>query len=51
MHWRNCVFAHVQTDDGISGVGEGTSEHQPQAVAAAISNDRASRFIPSDVPR
>jgi len=36
MHWRNCVFAHVQTDDGISGVGEGTPEHQPQAVAAAI---------------
>jgi galactonate dehydratase len=36
MHWRNCVFAHVRTDDGICGVGEGTPEHQPQAVAAAI---------------
>ena len=36
MRWRNCVFAHVQTDEGISGVGEGSLEYQPQAVAAAI---------------
>jgi galactonate dehydratase len=36
MRWRNCVFAHVQTDDGISGVGEGSMEYQPQAIAAAI---------------
>jgi galactonate dehydratase len=36
MRWRNCVFAHVETDDGISGVGEGSLEYQPQAVAAAI---------------
>jgi galactonate dehydratase len=36
MHWRNCVFALLQTDDGITGIGEGTPEHQPQAVAAAI---------------
>ena len=36
MRWRNCVFAVVETDDGISGVGEGSLEYQPQAVAAAI---------------
>ena len=36
MRWRNCVFAHVETDDGISGIGEGSFEYQPQAVAAAI---------------
>ncbi|MFN8701270.1 MAG: mandelate racemase/muconate lactonizing enzyme family protein [Rhodospirillales bacterium] len=36
MRWRNCVFAHVETDDGICGVGEGSLEYQPQAVAAAI---------------
>ncbi|MBV9782190.1 MAG: mandelate racemase/muconate lactonizing enzyme family protein [Acidisphaera sp.] len=36
MRWRNCVFAHVETDDGITGVGEGSLEYQPQAVAAAI---------------
>jgi galactonate dehydratase len=34
--WCNWVFAHVHTDDGIDGVGEGSCEWQPQAVAAAI---------------
>jgi galactonate dehydratase len=34
--WCNWVFAHVHTDDGISGVGEGSCEWQPQAVEAAI---------------
>jgi galactonate dehydratase len=36
MRWRNCVFAHVETDDGIAGIGEGSLEYQPEAVAAAI---------------
>jgi galactonate dehydratase len=36
MRWRNCVFAHVETDDGIWGIGEGSLEYQPKAVAAAI---------------
>jgi galactonate dehydratase len=36
MRWRNCVFAHVETDEGISGVGEGSLEYQPKAVEAAI---------------
>ena len=30
MRWRNCVFAHVETDDGINGIGEGSLEYQPQ---------------------
>ena len=34
--WCNWVFAHVFTDDGIAGVGEGTCEFQPQAVVAVI---------------
>ncbi|MEY4680990.1 MAG: galactonate dehydratase, partial [Pseudomonadota bacterium] len=34
--WRNFVFAHVHTDDGISGIGEGSCEFQPQMVAAGI---------------
>ena len=34
--WRNFVFAHVHTDDGISGIGEGSCEWQPQMVAAGI---------------
>jgi L-alanine-DL-glutamate epimerase-like enolase superfamily enzyme len=36
MRRRNCVSAHVETDDGISGIDEGSLEYQPQAVAAAI---------------
>ncbi|HJS33132.1 MAG TPA: mandelate racemase/muconate lactonizing enzyme family protein [Alphaproteobacteria bacterium] len=34
--WCNWVFAHVFTDDGIEGVGEGSCEFQPQAVVAVI---------------
>jgi galactonate dehydratase len=34
--WRNFVFAHVHTDDGISGIGEGSCEWQPTMVAAGI---------------
>ncbi len=44
MRWRNCVFAHVETDDGIAGVGEGSLEYQPQAVAAAI-DQLAHRYV------
>src|SRR2546428_374491 len=36
MRWRNCVFAHVEPDAGIAGIGEGSLEYQPQAVTAAI---------------
>jgi len=36
MRWRNCVFAQVETDEGISGIGEGSLEYQPEAVEAAI---------------
>jgi galactonate dehydratase len=34
--WTNWVFAHVHTDDGISGVGEGSLEWQAEAVVTAI---------------
>src|ERR1700752_1101815 len=34
--WRNFVFAHVETDEGISGIGEGSLEDQPKAVEAGI---------------
>jgi galactonate dehydratase len=34
--WCNWVFAHVFTDDGLEGIGEGTCEFQPKAVEAAI---------------
>jgi galactonate dehydratase len=36
MRWRNCVFVRIETDDGITGIGEGTLEFQPLAVEAAI---------------
>jgi len=36
MRWRNCVFTQIETDEGIRGIGEGSLEYQPQAVAAAI---------------
>ena len=36
MRWRNCVFAHLESDEGISGIGEGSLEYQPKAVEAAI---------------
>jgi galactonate dehydratase len=44
MKWRNCVFAQLETDDGIKGVGEGSLEYQPQAVAQAI-DQLAHRYI------
>jgi len=34
--WCNWVFAEVDTDDGIKGIGEGTCEWQAKAVEAAI---------------
>jgi galactonate dehydratase len=45
MRWRNCVFAHVSTDEGLKGVGEGSLEYQPQAVAAAIEQLATRYFI------
>ena len=44
MRWRNCVFVRIETDDGITGVGEGTLEFQPLAVQAAI-GQLASRYV------
>jgi len=44
MRWRNCVFVRVETDDGVTGVGEGTLEFQPLAVEAAI-RTLADRYV------
>jgi galactonate dehydratase len=44
MRWRNCVFAHLETDDGIAGIGEGSLEYQPRAVAEAI-DQLAHRYV------
>ena len=42
--WCNWVFAQVLTDDGITGIGEGTCEWQPKAVEAAIAQ-LADRYV------
>ena len=42
--WCNWVFAQVHTDDGITGVGEGTCEWQARAVEAAIAQ-LAERYV------
>jgi galactonate dehydratase len=44
MRWRNCVFAYIETDDGISGIGEGSLEYQPKAVESAI-QQLAARYV------
>ena len=44
MRWRNCVFAHIETDDDISGIGEGSLEYQPKAVESAI-QQLAARYV------
>ncbi len=44
IRWRNCVFARLETDDGLTGVGEGTLEFQPLAVEAAI-RTLADRYV------
>jgi len=44
MRWRNCVFARLETDEGVTGVGEGTLEFQPLAVESAI-RTLADRYV------
>lgn len=34
--WKNWVFVELQTDEGLTGVGEATLEHRTRAVVAAI---------------
>ena len=34
--WRNFVFAHVRTDEGISGIGEARPVNREEAVAAYL---------------
>jgi galactonate dehydratase len=43
-NWSTFVFAKVHTDDGLTGVGEGSLEWQPKAVEAAIQT-LAKRYV------
>ncbi|MFO1349281.1 MAG: galactonate dehydratase [Gammaproteobacteria bacterium] len=42
--WSTFVFVKVHTDDGLSGIGEGSLEWQPKAVEAAI-HHLAERYV------
>ncbi len=43
-NWSTFVFCRVHTDDGLSGLGEGSCEWQPKAVEAAI-HTLAQRYV------
>ena len=48
---RNWVFVKVETDEGITGVGEATTEYHEQAVAAMIEHHFAPLLIGQDPTR
>lgn len=51
---RNWVFVQVHTDEGITGIGEATTEYHEQAVAAQIEGQLKPRLLgldPTDIER
>ncbi len=51
---RNWIFVQVHTDEGITGVGEATTEYHEMAVAAQIESQLRPRLLgmdPTDVER
>lgn len=48
---RNWIFVFVETDAGITGVGEATTEYHEQAVAAMIENHLGPRLRGEDALR
>lgn len=48
---RNWIFVFVDTDQGITGVGEATTEYHEQAVAAMIKNHLGPRLRGEDALR
>ena len=51
---RNWVFVEVGTDEGVTGIGEATTEYHELAVAAQIESELAPRLVgmdPTDVER
>ena len=45
---RNSIFVRVETDAGITGVGEATTEYHEQAVAAMVEQHFAPLLIGAD---
>ena len=48
---RNWIFVEVETDEGISGVGEATTEYQEHAVVAMIEDHLAPLLVGQDPTR
>jgi galactonate dehydratase len=48
---RNWIFVEVQTDEGITGIGEATTEYHEQAVVAMIEQHLAPLLIGQDPTR
>ena len=51
---RNWIFVEVKTDEGISGIGEATTEYHEMAVKAQIETELRPRLIgmdPTDIER
>ena len=45
MRWRNCVFAHVETDDGISGHRRGLARVSAARPSRPRSSSSAHRYV------
>lgn len=48
---RNWIFVEVATDDGITGIGEATTEYHEQAVVAMVEEHFAPLLIGQDPTR
>ena len=47
--WRNWVFVQVETDEGLTGLGEATLERRGRTIAAAVAD--FSRHLAGRDPR
>jgi galactonate dehydratase len=47
--WRNFVFVEIETDEGLTGLGEATLEGKAQTIAAAVAD--LSRYLVGKDPR
>jgi galactonate dehydratase len=51
---RNWIFVEVKTDEGITGIGEATTEYHEMAVKAQVETELKPRLLgmdPTDIKR
>ncbi len=51
---RNWIFVEVKTDEGITGIGEATTEYHEMAVKAQVETELKPRLLgmdPTDIER